>query len=241
MALHPCFQPASLNSPPRSPTTSLSLAGNWGRFTWLRHSIPETAALTVATSVCRNFVCPNNGLAASAWGPVFVVVLFLFLRAHSCWCIRTPYESLHLELNQGEQSSAAPETGTNCISIVPGFSVGRATKLWCFLLCLFCCCHFYFVDFPFLFFSLGYFYFPFYLCSLCVWFPPSLFISLGYVTVVNGTPSLAQHYGLCAFVFQVAVSAVSACHASGAHTQRFPAEPRCRRFIWSTLTCRRVY
>ena len=46
--------------------SSLSLAGNWGHFTWLRHSIPDRAALPISTSLCRNFQCPNNGLAVSA-------------------------------------------------------------------------------------------------------------------------------------------------------------------------------
>ena len=52
---------------------SMSVAGNWGHLTWVRHSLIPRAALVIAISVrcvfvfsCfRVFVCPNNGMAAS--------------------------------------------------------------------------------------------------------------------------------------------------------------------------------
>ena len=45
-------------------STSLSLAGNSGGLTWVRHSSRKSSA-TRSNSVCSVFLRPNNGMAAS--------------------------------------------------------------------------------------------------------------------------------------------------------------------------------
>ena len=47
-------------------TISLSLAGNSGHLTWVRHSSRKSSA-TIPISVCCIFMCANNGMAASVW------------------------------------------------------------------------------------------------------------------------------------------------------------------------------
>ena len=47
-------------------STSLSLAGNSGWFTRVRHSSPKCIT-THSYQYVQLFVCPNNGMAASVW------------------------------------------------------------------------------------------------------------------------------------------------------------------------------
>ena len=50
-------------------------------------TLPARAALPIPASVCRIFVCPNNGMAASVWD---------FWRAHRCWCMQLHTEAVQM-------------------------------------------------------------------------------------------------------------------------------------------------
>ena len=63
---------------------SLSLAGNAGGLTGLRHSSRRSSA-TIAISVCGIFLCPNNGVAATA------EICNVHTDADACDCTRGLY------------------------------------------------------------------------------------------------------------------------------------------------------
>ena len=58
-------------------STSLSLAGNSGRHTWVRQSrrAAARAALPIPTGTCSIFVCPYSGMVVNVWD---------FERTHRC-------------------------------------------------------------------------------------------------------------------------------------------------------------
>ena len=53
---------------------TLSLAGNSGRLTWVKHSSRKSrVTYCYSNCVCSIFVCPHNGLAASVWDKSFTL------------------------------------------------------------------------------------------------------------------------------------------------------------------------
>ena len=95
-------------------STSLSLAGNLGCLSWVRHSSLKSSA-THFLSVCAAFLHFQT-LAVRRWG------MWLHMGA-----VQAPYESLHWKLTLGENSLAIPGTQTH-ICIASGFLVRHSTN-----------------------------------------------------------------------------------------------------------------
>ena len=85
------------NVPVPDISTALSLAGNSGFLTWLRHSSRKSSATHSSRSVCAvcSSVCPNDGVAASVSGFITYALMLMYTTA----CARGLYE-LHKRVFQ---------------------------------------------------------------------------------------------------------------------------------------------
>ena len=73
-------------------STSLSLVGNSGGLTWVRHNSRKSSATHSYQCVYRIFVCPNNGMAARVWDFLTSAQMLTHVTAHR-GCADTVRES----------------------------------------------------------------------------------------------------------------------------------------------------
>ena len=112
-------------------STSLSLVGNLGHLTWVRHCSRKSSATHSKSSATHSCQCVQYLHVSKKWygcqclGFLTCAQMLMLATAHRG--LYRQQKCLHWTLTLGEKSLAASRTQI-CIGIMPSFSVGRSTN-----------------------------------------------------------------------------------------------------------------